>query len=228
MSSVMWSEAEEWRKLRARLPGEEVGERLLEHLVVIVLPRVPIVERLVHERVHECAHLALGLADHVQALERGDQLRGVLPRDTRQPQLVADAGRHHLDEQQDLVAVLRLPRLQEPLDAQLPKVGKRPRVLPAHHLDVFAGELEGGLFERHVPRRVGKHEPEVDVHDVPVPCQQKVPVVTVFHLEEIAEDSVSRHALDEVALRRFVLPRVLRPVALHEVGVEGLFGRGPA
>ena len=62
-------------------------------------------------------------------------------------------------------------------------------------------QLERRALERDDARRVRDHEAKVDVDDVALGVDQDVPVVSVLHLEQVADQRVRCEALQEVQLR---------------------------
>ena len=79
------------------------------------------------------------------------------------------------------------------------KVGRA--VEAAEDLDVLERELEGRGLEADVAGRVGEHEAEVDVDEVPVAVEEDVAVVPVLDLQQVRHERVARERLGEVALR---------------------------
>lgn len=59
-----------------------------------------------------------------------------------------------------------------------------------HQVNVVLSQLERRLFEGPLPRRILKHETEVDVQDVAEACQHDVAVVSVFDIEDVAKHRV--------------------------------------
>ena len=58
--------------------------------------------------------------------------------------------------------------------------------------ETHKGHLEWCSLEAHVPAgRVGEHEPEIDVDQVPVPIDEDIPVMPIFDLEEVRDDRVA-------------------------------------
>ena len=76
----------------------------------------------------------------------------------------------------------------EALPEQLPELAVRRAVEPAEDLDVLERELERGGLEADVAGRVGEHEPEVDVDEVPVAVEEDVAVVSILDLEEVGDN----------------------------------------
>ena len=56
------------------------------------------------------------------------------------------------------------------------------RVMTSHDIHQLCSQLERGLLKSHVAGGVGEHEPEVNVYNVSVACQQQVAIVAVLDL----------------------------------------------
>jgi hypothetical protein len=54
---------------------------------------------------------------------------------------------------------------------------------------------------------VGKHEPKVDVHDMPIAIKQDVAVMAILDLQQVRRDRVSSKRLGKVELRPCELGR---------------------
>lgn len=93
-----------------------------------------------------------------------------------------------------------IPNSQKCLDGQVYIVLKGLTILwSAHDLYHLKGEFEVGWFELHVVcRRDVKDEPEVDVDEVPLLTDQYVPIVPIFDLQDVADDTIGSLALDEI------------------------------
>lgn len=102
---------------------------------------------------------------------------------------------HHRDN-----SVAVFPRSLKSLVEQSSEFPQRLAVRPAQYLDVLQGQLERRGLEPDVPRRVGQHEPKVNVDQVTVAVQQDVAVMAVFDLEEIGDHGVPGQRFRKVSL----------------------------
>lgn len=72
------------------------------------------------------------------------------------------------------------------------------RLQPLHQFHIVLGELEGRLLEIEPAWRVGDHETEVDVHNMPHIVHQYIVIVPVLDLEQVLEQRVAGQAVGEV------------------------------
>jgi len=93
-----------------------------------------------------------------------------------------------------------LPRRLEALPKQLLELYKRRAIYASQNFHILVRKLEWGGFETEVAWRVGEEEAKVDMHDVAVPVEEDVPVVTVFDLEEEGDDGVACEGFGKVSL----------------------------
>ena len=140
---------------------------------------------------------------------------------------------HELDAGDDPLGVL--PRVAEALLEQRAELGKLGRVESAEDVDIVLRELERRHLEPDRAGRVAQHEAKVDVcparfvstaeklsarerdeltDEVALAVDEDVAVVSVFELQEVADDRVRRQALDKGVLRFPVPRRVDRTVRL--------------
>ncbi len=82
----------------------------------------------------------------------------------------------------------------------------------AHHIHHLLREFKVGLEAEVASRRTLEQEAEINVDDVALLIQHYIPVVSVFDLEEEAEDAVGGHALDEIPSGRLEALAALLPV----------------
>ena len=89
----------------------------------------------------------------------------------------------------DPVAVLA--RRLEALTKELPELQKRRALYATQDIYILHGQFEWRGLEAQVPRRVRKHEAEVDVHDMAFAVDEDVPVMPVLDLEEVRDEGVA-------------------------------------
>ena len=113
------------------------------------------------------------------------------------------------------------PRSQKRLDAQLlePAEGLRARGA-AHDGDHFARQLERRPLEADPAGGDVEAEAEIDVQDVACIVDHDVAVVPVLELQQVGDDAVGGHALDEVVPSLLETDRVFAPILRCEVVVE--------
>lgn len=68
---------------------------------------------------------------------------------------------------------------------------ERVAIYAAKYFDIVKRELERCGLKPDVARRVGQHEPEVDMNEVPVAVEENVAVMPVFDLQEVCDDGVT-------------------------------------
>ena len=121
-----------------------------------------------------------------------------------------------------MAQLLRIqPRGQKRLDAQLLEPLERLRARrPAHHSDHFARQLERGPLELDSAGGNVEAEAEVDVQDVARVVDHDVAVMPVLELQQVGDDAVGGHALDEVVPSLLEPDRVLAAVLRGKVIVE--------
>ena len=101
-------------------------------------------------------------------------------------QVAAGALERALDEREDLGCLLA--RGQEALDHEVAEAREGGRARAAHQLDVLRRQLERRRLEVDVTAgRVGQQKAEVDVDDVAVGVEHDVAVVSIFHVQRVAQ-----------------------------------------
>lgn len=162
-----------------------------EVLEVIILDSSPVPVGLMDQLLAVLLHLLITVPSfkpvaehvHVELLETGE----------------VTVTTHHVHDSADLIHVF--PQLIEPLEEQPLKVIKQLRPLSFQQLYILPCEFERGGLEVPVPRRTGKDEPEVNVHNVTLVIDEEVPVVAILDLEDVGEDAVPSQRLNEPLLR---------------------------
>lgn len=75
--------------------------------------------------------------------------------------------------------------LEQPLEFH---IGLRANT--TEHFNILQWELERCRLKPDVSRRVGEHEPKVDVDEMTVPIDKDIPVVPVLDLQQVCYDGV--------------------------------------
>lgn len=94
-----------------------------------------------------------------------------------------------------------LPCRDQALKNQTLKLLEHPGLIAAHHLDKLGCQFERASLEAQITRRRRQDETKVYVDQVAVAVQQDVAVVTILHLNEIADQTVRSAALNKIFLR---------------------------
>lgn len=74
-------------------------------------------------------------------------------------------------------------------------------LIATHHLDKFRRQFEWTGLEAKISWRGRQNESEIYVDQMAVAVQQDIAIVTVFHLNEIADQAIRGATLNEIPLR---------------------------
>mmetsp|Transcript_6820 Transcript_6820/g.12202 ORF Transcript_6820/g.12202 Transcript_6820/m.12202 type:complete len:209 (+) Transcript_6820:772-1398(+) len=110
---------------------------------------------------------------------------------------------HKIYQKEKLIAFLAYFIVS--LTAKLPENLKVAALLSSHQLNHFVCELEWCLFKFTIPsRRIRQQKPKINVDNVSVRIKKDVAIVSIFQLQHVGNNGVSRHRFHKIAHSSFV------------------------